>query len=92
MEKKTVHVLLTYVLDDKETYCNLFTSKQAVVDYVLDGIKTDYLDVYGENMDADTKRDFDEELADAKNSLDTRGYWRDADGTEYVYDEKEYTA
>ena len=92
MEKKTVHVLLTYVLDDKETYCNLFTSKQAVVDYVLDGIKRDYLDIYGEKMDDETKADMETDLADAKKSLDTRGYWRDANENEYVYDEKEFTA
>ena len=50
MEKKknTVHVLLTYNDGDDETYCNVFTSKQAVKDYIRDMIRRDE-----ENMDED---------------------------------------
>ena len=39
-EDGKIHVLLVYVEGDTETYVYLFTSKQAVEEFVVDGIKS----------------------------------------------------
>ena len=92
-EDGKIHVLLTYVDDDPETYVHLFTSKKAVEDYVVDGIKryweewrrdADYVEGYESAVDRDVQ--------DARKCLREYGQWYDGQGNTYVYDEKEWTA
>ena len=85
MEKNgKVNVLLTIVPDD-ETYVNLFTTRQAVIDYVKDGIRNQWED----SVDGQGLRELQEE---AEKALNENGCWTDRDGVVYQYDEKGFTA
>ena len=80
-----VNVLLTIVPDDNETYVNLFTTRQAVIDYVKDGIRNQWED----SVDGQGLRKLQEE---AEKALNENGMWTDTDGAVYQYDEKGFTA
>lgn len=85
MEKNgKVNVLLTIVPDD-ETYVNLFSSRQAVIDYVKDGIRNQW-------EDADDERGLCDLQEEAEKALNENGWWMDTDGVVYQYDEKGFTA
>ena len=85
MEKNgKVNVLLTIVPDD-ETYVNLFTTRQAVIDYVKDGIRNQWED----SVDGQGLQELQKE---AEKALNENGYWMDRDGVVYQYDEKGFTA
>ena len=89
----TVHVLLTYFDGEDETFVNLFTSKQAVIDHVKDAIRQQWEEMMRfEVGDEKDDSDLEETLQDAENCLNENGWWKDVDGTVYTYDEKEYTA
>jgi len=85
MEK--IHTLLIYNLDDSETYCYLFRTKDAVKQYVKDTIRESWCD----DEDGDEK-ELEAYLAKAEKSLDERGEFNDGMGTCFVYKEKEFTA
>ena len=86
MEKNgKVNVLLTIVPDDNETYVNLFTTRQAVIDYVKDGIRSQW-------EDSDDERGLRELQEEAEKALNENGWWMDRDGVVYQYDEKGFTA
>ena len=87
----TVHVLLHYVPDDNETYCRVFSSREAVVKSLRETITQDWEDEHytGEEASEEDKEWLAKEIADMEKSMNERGYWRDVDGNEYVYDEKE---
>ena len=86
MEKNgKVNVLLTIVPDDNETYVNLFTTRQAVIDYVKDGIRNQW-------EDADDGQGLQDLQEEAEKALNENGYWMDRDGGVYQYDEKGFTA
>ena len=85
MEKNgKVNVLLTIVPDD-ETYVNLFTTRQAVIDYVKDGIRSQWEDAVDERGLCDLQEE-------AEKALNENGWWMDTDGVVYQYDEKGFTA
>ena len=79
-----MNVLLTIVPDD-ETYVNLFSSRQAVIDYVKDGIRSQWED----SVDGQGLRELQEK---AEKALNENGCWTDTDGVVYQYDEKGFTA
>ena len=86
MEKNgKVNILLTIVPDDNETYVNLFTTRQAVIDYVKDGIRNQW-------EDADDEHGLQELQEEAEKALNENGCWTDTDGVVYQYDEKGFTA
>lgn len=93
-EDGKIHVLLVYVEGDTETYVYLFTSKKAVEEFVVDGIKKDweeYLNYAGEDLE-EHNRTMDNIIEEAVRCLRERGLWNDGEGNTYVYDEKEWTA
>ena len=91
MEK--VHVLLTIVPDDNETYVNLFTTKQGVSDYVKDNIRQMWEEMHWEEDVADEDRnDLYRTQEEAEKALCEKGVWVDPDGVVYRYDEKAFTA
>jgi hypothetical protein len=73
-------------LDDNETYCNLFRTKEAVKQYVKDVITESW-----SSPDGDEK-DLKRYLKKAEKSLDEQGFFNDGQGTTFVYNEKEFTA
>jgi len=87
-----VNVLLTMVPDDNETYVNLFTTKQAVVDYVKDGIRRQWEEMHREDVGEEEMKDLYDLQNEAEKALNGNGCWTDPDGVVYQYDEKEYTA
>lgn len=87
-----VNVLLTIVPDDNETYVNLFTTKQAVVDYVKDGIRRQWEEMHREDVGEEEMKDLYDLQNEAEKALNENGCWTDMDGVVYQYDEKEYTA
>jgi hypothetical protein len=93
MEKNgKVNVLLTIVPDDNETYVNLFTTRQAVVDYVKDNIRLQYEEMHREDVDDEDRQDLYDLQEEAEKALNEKGCWTDVDGVVYQYDEKEFTA
>ncbi len=91
MEK--INVLLTIVPDDNETYVNLFTTRQAVVDYVKDNLRQQWEEMHWEeDVDDDARNELYETQEEAEKALNEKGFWTDMDGVTYQYDEKEFTA
>ena len=92
MEKNgKVNVLLTIVPDD-ETYVNLFTTRQAVIDYVKDGIRNQWEEMHWEDADDEDRQGLYDLQKEAEKALDENGCWTDTDGVVYQYDEKGFTA
>lgn len=90
---ETIHVLLTYCDDDDETYCHLFRTKEAVLEYLRDIIRGWYDEECRTPDYPDWKKDMDKELAEMEKAMNENGYWRDGgDEITYVYSEKEFTA
>ena len=78
---KKIDVLLSYT-DDGDAGCEVFKTKQALLDYLKDEIcrwKDDYLEDY----------DVDEEIAEMEKSMSENGWWSCGDGLEFVMKEKE---
>ena len=87
-----IGVLMTVVPGD-ETYVNLFTSRQAAIEYVKGEICSHWEEIHWEEDIADEDNDdLEKTLDDAERSLNDDWSWVDPDGTWYQYDEKEYTA
>ena len=79
---KKIYVLLSYTDDDSDVGCEVFKTKQALLDYLKDEIcrwKDDYLEDY----------DVDEEIAEMEKSMSENGWWSCGDGLEFVMKEKE---
>ena len=79
---KKIYVLLSYTDDDGDAGCEVFKTKQALLDYLKDEIcrwKDDYLEDY----------DVDEEIAEMEKSMNENGWWSCGDGLEFVMKEKE---
>lgn len=81
----TIHTLLTYPSDDDETYCNLFHTKEALIQYVKDVITESWSDSDGD------EKELKRYLEKVEKSLDEKGFFNDGMGTTFVYDEKEFT-
>ena len=78
---KKIYVLLSYT-DDGDARCEVFKTKQALLDYLKDEIcrwKDDYLEDY----------DVNEEIAEMEKSMSENGWWSCGDGLEFVMKEKE---
>ena len=90
--ENTVHVLVTKT-EENDHFVQVFTSKQAVVDYVKDEVRRVEEELNCDfDEDEDAQQALQETLADAENALNTNGWWQDADNTVYIYSEKEYVA
>ena len=79
---KKIYVLLSCTDDDGDAGCEVFKTKQALLDYLKDEIcrwKDDYLEDY----------DADEEIAEMEKSMSENGWWSCGDGLEFVMKEKE---
>ena len=96
-EDGKIHVLLVYVEGDTETYVYLFTSKKAVEEFVVDGIRKRWEEFArdfhyaGEDLE-EHRKTMEGVIDEAVKSLRERGLWNDGEGNTYVYDEKEWTA
>ena len=91
MAKEKIHVLLTYVDDDSETYCKLFRTREGLMQYVLKGIREDWEELHHEDIGdgEDAERELEARLDDAEKHLVQNGVWNAGDGITYVYDEQE---
>ena len=80
---KKIYVLLSYTDDDDgDVGCEVFKTKQALLDYLKDEIcrwKDDFLEDF----------DVDEEIAEMEKSMSENGWWSCGDGLEFVMKEKE---
>ena len=86
-----IGVLMT-VVPGVETYVNLFTSRQAAIEYVKGEIRSHRENIHWEDIADEDYDDLEKTLDDAERSLNNDWSWVDPDGTWYQYDEKEYTA
>ena len=80
---KKIYVLLSYTDDDDgDVGCEVFKTKQALLDYLKDEIcrwKDDFLEDF----------DVNEEIAEMEKSMSENGWWSCGDGLEFVMKEKE---
>ena len=68
--------------DDGDVGCEVFKTKQALLDYLKDEIcrwKDDFLEDF----------DVNEEIAEMEKSMSENGWWSCGDGLEFVMKEKE---
>lgn len=84
-----LHVILTYIDDCDTTGVDIFRTKEDAMEYVLDGIRRDWEDCRG-IKDEEDRQKMEAEVAEAKASLDEKGWWKDKFGNTYVYDEKDF--
>lgn len=87
-EDGKIHVLLTHVDGEAETYIHLFTSKRAVEEYVKDDLRKMWEDV----GDPDWEEDYRKDIAEALPELRETGSWVSDFGLYYEYNEMEWTA
>lgn len=81
MEEK-IYVLLSYTTDDSDVDCEVFKTKQALLDYLKDEIRR-WMNDFFENYDVDAK------IAEMENSMNKHGWWNAGDGLEFVLKERE---
>lgn len=90
MTTSTIHLVLTYVENDPETYVEAFETKSQAIQSVLDGIKSRWEENHWEDgIDEEDRRVLERETAQAKAALEEKGVWKDADGNTYVHKETE---
>lgn len=87
----TNHILI--IKNEEDNDVQVFSSKQAVVDYVKDEVTRIENELnYDLDEDEEAQEKLKETLAEAENALNTQGWWQDADGTVYSYKEREVVA
>ena len=90
MTTNTIHLVLTYVENDPETYVEAFETKSQAIQSVLDGIKSYWEENHLEDdICEDDMKALEREFTEAKAALEERGVWKDADGNTYVHKETE---
>lgn len=89
MEEK-IHTLLTRIED--EIYVNVFKSQSDVIDYISHALRQVWENMHWEEDISDEDRQALYDLQDkAEKAIIENGYWNDGNGTEYRYEEKEFT-
>ena len=94
--KEKIYVLLSYADEfTDEVGCEVFKTKQALLDYLKDEIRGQALldgltdEIHGWKDNCFDNGDVDVEIAEMEKSMNENGRWYAGDGLEFVLKEKE---